>query len=539
MSLLPLQSSRRTNFRGRTNPYLNLRDEVTVQGHNLLATALENSEPGDATGVSFNETFRDSVRERNLTYSALFNFYDGKQWVNPYADGEIKPVFNFTHTIIQKATDWLEGKGWSIASSEGNEGVVDFLNKTWRVNRRASLSLRAANNGAVKGDSYFYVTLRTKDAYGRDLPKEKYSVRIQSVSPEHVVPVWSDTEEGRMKACLIQYPIRSALGKVQLYTIWITPEWITTYIDEIVQEKIKNPIGEVTVVHCPNLPRTDSPFGESDILHVVPLNIAYNTAAFAMQETLRYHAEPTTIIYGAKASQLEKGARSVWSGLPENARVENLELQGDLAASREYLIHLFNQICQISHTPKVAFDSFDVRVTSSSAAAFEMMFTPLAEKTRRRQSLHAEAIREVNRLVLLIKSKIIKTGDKEDDFESLSDDLESLMEDTDVAYTSPLPRDEAVFLDLGVKRVNAGVWSNAELVRQCSGVTNMPRLVIELLADKRALLIAELEKAKALSGERPSSASVFLDSLALTEDLKALQAEIAALDAIVKGKSDK
>jgi len=42
------------------------------------------------------------------------------------------------------------------------------------------------------------------------------------------------------------------------------------------------------------------------------------------------------VIVGAKASQLEKGPKKVWGGLPKDAQVFNLELGGNLAAPLEY-----------------------------------------------------------------------------------------------------------------------------------------------------------------------------------------------------------
>ena len=58
-----------------------------------------------------------------------------------------------------------------------------------------------------------------------------------------------------------------------------------------------------------------------------------------IQDVIGYHGSPTTILKGAKISELEKGAGRVWS-VPADADVKNLELEGDLGASNAFLDRL-------------------------------------------------------------------------------------------------------------------------------------------------------------------------------------------------------
>ena len=78
-------------------------------------------------------------------------------------------------------------------------------------------------------------------------------------------------------------------------------------------------------MHIANKPASASPWGLSDIIDIIPLNRTYNETVTDILDIINYHTAPVTIITGAKASNLEKGANKIW-GLPRRTpEVENLE----------------------------------------------------------------------------------------------------------------------------------------------------------------------------------------------------------------------
>lgn len=523
------------NFQGRTDKYLRSH-QGRVPSNMPLDEAIDGKFPLDVTGVAVNDEMRDSVLERLDRYRIGKDFYEGDHFANPWQDGERKTVFNFCKTIVDKATDWHAGKGWKVIATPGNDWVSDYLNGVWRYNDRMGLTLQQGQLGATKGDSWIYVTARQHDSFGDRLKRKEWKVRLQVIDPRFVFPVWSDTNQDEMKACMIQYPVAPGDGtKLELLTIWITAKRIKTYRDYNLIDNIENILGTVNVVHIPNFIKGDSNFGTSDIEEIIPINEEYNSIAHATRQIIRYHAAPTTIIYGARASQLEKGANAVWSGLPspKEARVENLQLESDLAANFSYLAQMREMISQLSYTPKIAFDISDQLASNVSTSTLELMFQPLLEKTRRRQISHRKAVNRVNRLIIMVEERIIGT-----DITALADNVEELY-DTDCEYVTPLPRDEAAELDIGIKKVVARVWSVAELIRRCSGVENRDRLILELMADKRAELIEGFEKQRALNGERPNSLSAFIGSEVLDTDAEKIMEEIAVLEQLAGAQTDK
>ena len=79
-----------------------------------------------------------------------------------------------------------------------------------------------------------------------------------------------------------------------------------------------------------------SPWGLSDIQDITDLNRVINETVTLIQDIVDYYASPTTVIIGAKANQLERGPKKVWSIAYDKAKIENLTLGQDLAQSMEY-----------------------------------------------------------------------------------------------------------------------------------------------------------------------------------------------------------
>ena len=88
---------------------------------------------------------------------------------------------------------------------------------------------------------------------------------------------------------------------------------------------------------------------------IININRAYNETATDIADIVNYHAAPVTVIIGAKASQLEKGANKVWGGLPKDAKVENLEggAQG-LKGAMEFLAMLKKTMHEMTGVPETA-----------------------------------------------------------------------------------------------------------------------------------------------------------------------------------------
>lgn len=500
---------RRPDFAGLTDKY------GYYQAGTSLQLALQGLNVYDPTGFLLSESFRDNIVERLNRYRYNRNFYNGLHFLYPFEEGEKKLILNYCGTVVDKAVDWMCAKGFRITSVEGNEQVAEFLNRVMDASNAIANLQSAAQFGAITGDAFFYVTCDTKDIQGNTLPKNKWTIRFDSINPSYCAPFYNPNKPDEIAAALIQFPI--ALGANQermLFTLFITADKFQSWIGHEQQPDMPNPFGKVNLVHIPNSKIADSVFGKSDIEDVIPINEEVNIVANAIRRIIKYHAEPTTIVFGARVSELEKGAKKVWSNLPVEAKVENLLLEGDLKATYDWFNLLVDQIAVISETPKQLLDpSTRERVSNTSGIAMQMLFMPIISKTERKRVFYKKGLLQVCELILIGHSKILG-----EDISVLADNPDDLMH-LDIEWTSPLPKDEQIQLDLAQKRVASGIWSQAEAIRQVSGVHNLQRLTLELAADTRAKLAMAFEIAKANAGFKPLFATAFLGSPYLTEDL--------------------
>lgn len=506
---------RRRNFQGINDKYMPWRAATQTDVAKQIQQDVGYLDIGVDPSV-MNEVYRDVARERMKRYRHYLRFYKGQQWENEWDDGERKPVFNFCSTVVNKGTDFFVAKGFNIEAIEGNELVAQAMDLVWGANDRLNLFRRLSLNASITGDAFLYLTLKTTDDTGKIEDKSKWSVVITPLDPFFVFPVFSQTEAGAMDACMIQYPTgKTPQGAVSYRTVYITPKEIREYTDTQQVAVSENPFGLVPVVHFPNTLDPMKVWGQSDLDPVVSLNEEYNIISYSVRKIIKYHAEPTTIIYGARASKLEKGAKKVWSGLPIDARVENLQYQGDLKATYEYLGLLEQNIFKVSGIPSVLFQlngDSKLAVSNTSGLAMRMMYQPLVDKAVRKQECFSASFKRTH---TIIAKALEVTGV---DLKELADTPAEVM-NLSVQYTDPLPFDEKVALDADQMKITMGVTSKAALLRKYNPGEDTHRLTIEILADQVCLALTEASKAAVLGGGAPNLSAVLTSSIAVSEDV--------------------
>ena len=214
---------------------------------------------------------------------------------------------------------------------------------------------------------------------------------------------------------MIAYPIevedkspvlRTAIKKQVLYKqIW-TKKTITIEDGMNKPITIPNKYGIIPFVLVPNFPMSGKPITEaqSDLEDLIPLNIELNAKTSDVSEIIDYYSAPITILYGAKVSSLEKGANKLWGGLPKDARVQNLELQGDLGASNNYRADLKSAMHEIGGVPEGALGGKQA-ISNTSSVALHIANSPIIERVRVKRGYTASAIQDVNKIILFIAKK--------------------------------------------------------------------------------------------------------------------------------------
>jgi hypothetical protein len=507
-------------------------DAITLPGTDIKGT-VDNAKAGiapfDVAGIFLGDDMRDQTATRWARYQKFWRYYEGFHHLQALDDGDAKTVFNYCASVVDKSVTWLQGSnGWTVELPKGNERLAKAINEVWSRNKRDTLFERLTLCGSVCGDTYLMVTVRSSDNNGKTLPKDKWRVVITPLRPEYCHPTWTNAGgDAKLKSCMVQYPQYGTYkgAAYQLYTVYITPEGFQEFYNDVKADPQDNLFGLVNIVHIPNKLSATSPFGLSDLEHLVNINVNFNKVTDKIDAIIDYHAEPTTVIFGARVSNLEKGSNRVWSNLPVDAKVENLQLSTDLAATYAYREGLKEEMHQLSETPAVAFDSKNISVTNTSGLAMQMMFQPLIEKTNRKRRTYGKGLVEANDLI--IKALEICGVD----LLSLVEDPEMLEEgNTTIRWTSVLPKDHQSEIDQAEKKISLGVWSQAEAQRRISDVTDVRRLNIEIAADQRFAMAKKLEEQKTINGMPFNGTFAFLSSIYLSDDYSEIATVVGEQD---------
>jgi hypothetical protein len=107
-----------------------------------------------------------------------------------------------------------------------------------------------------------------------------------------------------------------------------------------------------------------------------------------------------TVIVGAKASNLEKGAKKVWGGLPKDAQVFNLEggAQG-IDGALKYLELLKRSMHEIMNIPETALGQVQA-ISNTSGVALSIQFQPLMNRYSQKVAQYGKGLERVNELAL-------------------------------------------------------------------------------------------------------------------------------------------
>jgi 23S rRNA pseudouridine1911/1915/1917 synthase len=174
--------------------------------------------------------------------------------------------------------------------------------------------------------------------------------------------------------------------------VWIGSELEGTYT---------NKYGVIPFFHCKNLELTGRNYGLSDLEDLIPLNMELNLKNSDVSEIIEYHSAPVTLVFGARIGQLEKGANKVWGGLPKDAKVENLALESDLQASKDYINSIKQAMHEIGGVPEGALGK-DLAISNTSGVALQLMLMPLIERIKQKRALTAQCLSQVNKFIIKI-----------------------------------------------------------------------------------------------------------------------------------------
>ena len=482
----------------------------------------------------YSDSFEDTlnigqlISEGNLTneetlflkrVKEAWNFYEGYHWEGIDDLDTPQVTFNYCRPFVNKFVSFEFGKGFTITTPpeldevsvtvndtkietnldkdgdgsvseeelQGNYEVKektlsDYLSDVWKNNRKDILTTEIGQTKSITGEAW--VKVQYEDPEDMKDPFEEYPngrIRLSCIPTQFVFPRFNDHDKDRLESLLIMYPIRTERNTGVLFkrtvetTVVYKEYWTDTEIvvfeggNEV--DRMENPYGFIPFVQIKNFPIAGRTRGVGDLDDIIPLNVEFNTKKSDVSEVIDYHSAPITLVYGAKIGNLEKGANKVWGGLPKDAKVENLGLQGDLVASSAYIADIKTSMCEIAGIPENVLGGASA-ISNTSGVALQYMNLPLIERTRIKRSSSSDGLQIVNKMITYISL-----------YHGLIQKPENItMKDflrNEVELPDTLPKDELIELNKIQQEMTLGLECRHGAMERI-GKDNIPKKIAEI-----------------------------------------------------------
>jgi hypothetical protein len=412
-------------------------------------------------------------------YSLNWAMYLGHHWGYRREQGEMQIAVNYYRAFIDYLTRFTFGAGIHFRSARSTEAIVpDRLKRVWEEdNDKMRVLTELGQTGGITGDAFVKVAYEEPwvDSIGRMHPGK---VRILPLNPAFAFPEFHPHDRTRLLRFKQKYRFwgTSLEGTRQVftYTEILTDDIIEEYVNDELIDSRPNPLGLIPVIHIPNIPVSGSPWGLSDAHDIITLNRAYNEISTDVADIVNYHAAPVTVIVGAKASNLEKGAKKVWGGLPKDAQVFNLEGGASgLAGAMEYLRMLKTSMHELMNVPETALGQMQP-ISNTSGVALSIQYQPLMNRWSQKTAQYGAGIERVNELVMLtlaVKEPEVLIYNPEEDGPLKDGQLTQLDPNDPITYRTythfndPLPLDKLIMLNELQMKMSMGLESKEGALR--------------------------------------------------------------------------
>lgn len=337
-------------------------------------------------------------------YSACWAWYLGHHWSHRREMGEQQITLNYTRTLSDYITNFCFGKGVEFRAPEQNMAITPhLLQKVWEQDNNKHMVLwEMGQLAGVTGDCF--VKIAHEDPWEDSIGVvHEGRTRIIPLNPAHCFPEYHPHDRDRMLRFKLKYRFwgTSPEGTRQVYTFTeiLTDDTVEQYINDELIDQYPNPIGVVPVVHIPNVTISSSPWGQSDIWDIISLNRELNEKMTEVSDIINYHSAPVTIITGAKASQLERGAKKVWAGLPDNAKVYNLESKGEMGGAMEFISFLKMTMHELTGVPESALGQTQP-ISNTSGVALAIQYQPMMNRYSMKRVHFSKGLERINDLII-------------------------------------------------------------------------------------------------------------------------------------------
>lgn len=410
-------------------------------------------------------------------YSLYWAHYLGHMYGYKREVGEPQFAFNYVRALSDYITNFTFGKGVSFQTPHATAAIIpSLLKRVWEQdNDKNAVLWEMGQTGSVTGDCFTKVAYEDPyvDPAGRIHPGR---VRIIPLNPAHCFPIWHEHDRTRMLSFKLKYRFwgtaPDGTRQVHTYVEKISETMIEEYVNDELIDSRPNPLGVIPIVYVPNIPVSGSPWGLSDIGDIIPLNREFNEKALEMSDIINYHAAPVTVVVGAKAAQLEKGPRKMWT-LPQGATIENLETLVELQGPLAYMEMVKRGMHEMTGVPESALGQMQP-ISNTSGVALHIMYQPLMNRYQLKTQQYTRGFQKINELVILTLAQKEPWAMQYDPNETalpepgqltVLDPADPNIYETSVHWPPPLPVDILMKLNEIMMKMQMGLESKTGALR--------------------------------------------------------------------------
>ncbi len=427
-------------------------------------------------------------------YNVYYNLYSGNHWFDT-SDDNVEPVkVNFCNMTVNKNVAFLMNKGFLVESNFPD--IEKFLQDNWLLNGGGMapnnpFGIELALMGGITGDAWVSALLDL-----HPITQQEY-IKYSLFDSTRAFPVLHK----RKMMGYLDYGLDDVVTAINNGFAEYDKEYGGSFYqpgmrqiirdDDVVNTELFDFL-EMPIIHFPNYPLVGQYYGMSDLSQIADLNLLYDRLLTDVQDIIDYHSSPVTILKGARASELTRGANKVWS-IPKDADIKNLELNGDLTSASNHIMKLRESIAEVSNVPVNKTD----HISNTSAAALAIQFMPLYETMEFKRTFYGAKLLELNALTIkygilrnkISINKIIKDAlkkwkedykdademtrernypfsekvDKSKNYDDITafynGEIPKEIFETFITWFPPLPRDEKSVADMVIALTNAKLYS--------------------------------------------------------------------------------
>jgi hypothetical protein len=442
-------------------------------------------------------------------YRQYQEFYEGRHFERA-RNGRSNLVLNYARAVVDKGVAYLLGRGVGF-------GVVPREEASARDRRRAAeaeqvlydvawdndvegVDLQVAQNAAVLGDGVYKVLWEpgagmTTLGPLRGSAASPGRIRILSVDPRTFFGVWAGDDPATLRRVEVVYclgvddlalggyglsageaeAVCGGDGTAEVVERW-TPSELEVTVGRTTTRRGANPYGFIPFVHVPNLPLANEPWGQSDLVDVIPINREIDERVSDAADVIRFHADPPIVFRGVtEHADLAVGPGTIWD-IPSDADVKLLEWHGSPIAVGEHIERLYRTLYEVTETPRTSFGDSGRLL---SGVALETELRPIVQRTLRKRAWWTRALRRRSSLVLAL-ARQFGVG--------LSGGRGQGIEDHRIRVLWPpmLPTDDVTEVQNQVRLVTAGLRSHRSAM-DALGTESPEEELARVQADRAAL----------------------------------------------------